>query len=97
MGLLKVFSQVEINPEDLDIPGPQEVDNTTVSSIMEVVFAIAGSVAFLVIIIAGIQFMLSRGDPQKAAKARSAIIYAAIGLVIAVLAFSIVQFTAGSV
>lgn len=94
-----IFSQVNIDTDDLEVPVTRlnDVDGGKIGDIMGVVFAVAGSVALLVIVIAGIQFMLSRGDPQKSAKARNAIIYAAIGLVVAVLAFSIVQFTAESV
>jgi len=95
--LLRVYSQIEINPEDLDIPKSTAPTSTDVSNILNVVFAIAGGVAMLIIIFAGIQFMLSRGDPQKSATARNAVIYAAIGLAVTALAFTIVRFVIGSV
>lgn len=86
------FAQVEIDPGELRIPITEDPSGTTVTEIMSLVFAIAGGVALIVIIVAGMQFMLSRGDPQKAATARSAVIYAVIGLVISTIAFSIVTF-----
>ena len=51
-----------------------------------------GVLAFLVIIIAGMNYAFSQGDPQATGKAKSAIIYAFIGLIIAILAQSIVSF-----
>ena len=51
----------------------------------------------IVIILAGIQFILSQGDPSKSSKAKNAIIYAAVGLAVCALAFSIVRFVLRSV
>lgn len=95
--MFKTLAQIEISPDDLDIPMTGSPNDGTVSQIMSLVFAIAGAIALIVIIVAGIQFILSRGDPQKAATARAAIIYAAIGLVVATLAFSIVTFVLGEI
>jgi hypothetical protein len=64
-----------------------------IQTIMSVVFAIMGAVAVLIIVLAGIKFVISRGDPQATATARRAIIYAAVGLVVLVMAFAIVTFT----
>ncbi len=98
MQILKLLSQIVIPEDRLKIPQPSApgADNTTaIDTILKIVFGLGGTIAVLVIVIAGIQFMLSQGDPQKSATARSAIIYAAIGLVIMTLAFSIVSFVAG--
>lgn len=53
---------------------------------------IAGVAAVIVIIISGFRFITSSGDPQKAAGARSALIGAIVGLIIIVLAESLVLF-----
>lgn len=52
----------------------------------------AGVIAVVIIIIAGITMMLSGGDPQKVSTSRNAIIYSTIGVVVVVLARSIVIF-----
>lgn len=95
--MFNIFSQIDIEPGDLDIPKTGTPNETTITEVLQIVFGIAGGVAMLIIIIAGIQFMLSRGDPEKAATARRAIIYAGVGLVLAVTAFSIVSFVVTSV
>lgn len=90
-----IFSQVDINPADLDIPQTATADGSTLNEILSYVFVIGAGVAMIVIIIAGIQFILSQGEPEKTKKARWAIIYAAIGLALCALAFSIVKFVLG--
>lgn len=86
-----------IDPGDLDIPLTGSPDNTDIADILRIVFGLAGAIATLVIVIAGIMFILSQGDPQKAAKARNTIIYAGVGLGLIVSAFSLVSFVAGKV
>lgn len=97
MNILKIMSQIVIEPEELKIPQSETVNSDTITIVLETVFGIAGAIAMLVIVIAGIRFILGRGDPQKSADARNTIIYAGVGLAIAVLAFSIVRFVVGSV
>jgi len=50
---------------------------------------IAGSLAVLFIILAGINFIWNGGDPSKVEKARNMILYAAIGLAIVMLSTTI--------
>lgn len=53
---------------------------------------IAGAVAVIIIVVSGLRYVLSEGDPAKAAQARNGIIYAAVGLVVIVAAQSIITF-----
>ncbi len=66
-------------------------------SILQIVFGIIGSIAVLIILIAGFKFISSSGNPESIAKARETIIYAIIGLVVAMLAEVIVSFVLFSV
>ena len=60
--------------------------------IINAVLGIIGLVAVIVIIYAGVQYMTSIGDVQKVKKAKDTLLYAAIGLIICVLSFAIVNF-----
>ena len=53
---------------------------------------IAGIAAIIMIIVSGINFMTSSGDAQKIASARSSLINAIIGLVVIVVARSLIIF-----
>jgi len=59
--------------------------------------ALAAAISVVVIVIAGIQFIISAGEPGKVAKARNVILYAVIGLVIALSATAIASFVARGV
>lgn len=89
------IGQISINPDELDIPQGATANDTTVSTLLSIVFALGAGVALLVIIVAGIQFILSRGDPGRATTARNAILYAAVGLILCMTAFSLVRYFVG--
>lgn len=63
----------------------------------DLLWAIISAVSVLVIIIAGFMYVTSAGNPDKTKKAKNAIMYALIGLVVAILARTIVQFVLSSV
>lgn len=90
--LLQVIAQIEIGINELDIPKPPDPSQTTVADVLSLAFALLGSIAFLIIIVSALRFSLSRGNPDAVSKAKNSIIYSAIGLVIAILAWTIVRF-----
>ena len=61
-------------------------------SILNVIIGVAGFISVIWIIIGGVNYMTSSGDPNKTKKARDTILYACIGLIICVLSFAIVNF-----
>ena len=52
----------------------------------------AAILAVIVIIIGGINYTMSQGDPGKTKKAKDTILYGVIGLIVALAAFAIVHF-----
>lgn len=62
-----------------------------VSDVLPIVLTLAGFVTVIVIIISGIQFVTSGGNPEAAAAARGRLTFAIIGFVIIILAFAILQ------
>lgn len=63
--------------------------------ILNAIIAISGLVAVVFVIIGGISYMTSTGDPGKTKKAKDTILYALIGMVVCVLAFAIVNWVVG--
>lgn len=68
-----------------------------VKTIINVVLGVVGVVAVVIIIIAGVYFILSQGDAAKITRAKNTIIYGVVGLLVALLAFAIVNFVLSSV
>ena len=72
---------------------PQTTANSnSLANILQIVFTIIGALAFLMLVISGLRYITTEGNPQKTAEVRRQIIYIAVGLVVAVLADTIVTF-----
>jgi hypothetical protein len=67
-------------------------DQDRITAALTVAFSITGAIALLVITLAGFKYITTQGNPQEVAKAKNAIIYALVGLVISILAVAIIQF-----
>jgi len=63
--------------------------------LLQIVFAIFAAVVVLVIVIAAFNIVIAQGDSSKVAKQRSTIIYALVGLVVAISAEIIVGVVLG--
>lgn len=67
-----------------------------VAAVIEILLRLAALIAIVMIIYGGIEFITSQGEPEKSNKARGTVINALVGLVIAVVAATVVTFIAGS-
>lgn len=65
--------------------------NDQLQQILQIVFGIAAAIAVLMIVVSGLRFITGQGNPQEISKARSTIVYAIIGLLIAITAEAIVS------
>ena len=68
----------------------------TVTNIINVIIGVLGFVTIVVIVLGGVQYTTSAGDAGKVKKAKDTIMYGVIGLVVAILAFAIVNFALGA-
>lgn len=63
-----------------------------VEYLINAVISVLGIVAVAVIVIGGQRYIVSQGDASKITAARGMIIYGVVGLIVALLAFAIVNF-----
>jgi hypothetical protein len=63
-----------------------------IKTIVNVLLFILGAIAVIMIIIGGIRYTTSNGDTAQLTAAKNTILYAVIGLVVAILAYAIVNF-----
>ena len=63
-----------------------------ISKISSTILALVGIIAVLFLIIGGFQFITASGNPDQTGRAKSMILYAIIGLIIAILSWAVVQF-----
>lgn len=86
---LLYFAQTKVNTSPLP---NTPATHAEISTALDIVFTVTGALALLVMTIGGFRYVLSRGDPQATAQAKDTIVYAIVGLVISIAAFSIVNF-----
>ncbi|HMT18627.1 MAG TPA: hypothetical protein PKD15_01185 [Candidatus Saccharibacteria bacterium] len=92
MLFVRILSQIDPNIDsEINIPRG-ELSNTSLAAIMEIAFGALGTAAFIIMVYAGMKFVLARGNSDGVAKARNTIIYAAVGLIISIMSFAIVRF-----
>jgi glucan phosphoethanolaminetransferase (alkaline phosphatase superfamily) len=66
--------------------------SSVVGTIVNSLLYILAAVAVIVIIIAGITYTTSGGDAALVTKAKNTLLYAVVGLVVAILAYAIVNY-----
>ncbi len=65
-------------------------------AVVEILLRVGALVAVGFVIYGGFQYITSQGEPDRASSARGTIINAIIGLVIAIIATTVVSFVAGN-
>jgi hypothetical protein len=63
-----------------------------IGNIVNILLFIIGAVAVIMIIIGGLRYVLSGGDSSSIKSAKDTILYAVIGLIVAISAYAIVNF-----
>lgn len=66
-------------------------------AIVDILIHIAGLVAVVYVVIGGVQYVTSQGNPDAAAKAQSTVVNALIGLALAITAIAFVSFIGNKV
>ncbi|HET9174244.1 MAG TPA: pilin [Candidatus Saccharimonadales bacterium] len=66
--------------------------SSQIQQILQIVFGIIAALAVLFVVIGGFRYVLSGGDPEDTKRAKATIMYALIGLVVAISAETIVSF-----
>lgn len=63
-----------------------------IKKIVNVLLFVLGAVAVIMIVIGGFKYVVSNGDSSAVTSAKNTIMYAVIGLIVALLAYAIVNF-----
>jgi len=65
-------------------------------TIADTLIYIVGAVAVIMLIIGGLRYVISQGSKEGVSQAKDTILYSVIGIVVAILAYAIVNFVTGS-
>lgn len=66
--------------------------NTFIRRIVNILLFVLGAIAVIMIVLGGIKFTTSNGNAEQIKSAKNTILYSVIGLVVAILAYAIVNF-----
>lgn len=94
-GNIKSIAQCNL-PDEKDQPASVGLWDT-IKNVIDWILAVLGIVAVIMVIIGGVNYLTSQGDPTKTKKGRDTILYGIIGLIIALLAYAIVNFVLDNV
>ena len=86
----------QLNPDAAMCNSQQTAPNLAII-IINIVIGGLGVIAVINIVISGYRYTTDRGDPGAIAKARNGIIFSVAGLIVALLAFAIVNFIASNI
>lgn len=65
-------------------------------TIVNILLFLIGAVSVIMLIYGGIRYTISGGDSNSVTAAKNTILYAIVGIIVAVLAFAVVKFVVGS-
>ena len=82
----------QIGADKANVGGKTASVSEIIMTIVNVLLFILGAIAVIMIIIGGIRYTISQGDSGAITSAKNTILYAVIGLVVALLAYAIVNF-----
>jgi hypothetical protein len=92
----RLFAATEqINPSEIGIDDPVTNANAVVGGVLDTVYAWAGILCVIVIIVAGYLYTTANANAQRIKRAKDAIVYATVGLIVVAMAFVITQFVIG--
>ena len=90
MNIRLLASSIRDQVEDVNGSGTKLEDG--ISKIINGIFLAVGVVAVIIIILGGVHYATSQGDPSKVKKGKDTMITGLVGLIIVFLAFAIVNF-----
>lgn len=74
-----------------DVPEDLTGNEGIITLVINILLFIIGIIAVIMLIIGGIMYAISGGDSSKVTNAKNTILYAVIGLIIAIFAYAIIN------
>lgn len=85
----------KVEPDNIICEGKSEDLGVILNTVVDVLLYILGIISVIVLIIGGIRYTTSQGDPKTVETAKNTILYAIIGIGIAFSAYAIVHWVVG--
>jgi len=90
-----LFTNTDVDKEVGGKPNPDYCASGVFTNIANAFLFVLGAVSVLMLIYGGIRYTISGGDTASITAAKNTIIYAVVGIVVAIMAYAIVNFVIG--
>ena len=88
------LNSVNIKANSIGVPTSTANIGQGIANIIKLMMSVVGSVALVFLIVGGLQLAFSTGNAKRVSQARETILYAVIGIIVAIAALAIVTFVA---
>jgi hypothetical protein len=96
--LLAMFAnQYKINPNEIGVPTTITTPGQGLAKVVALLMQIIGLLSVVMIIVGGLLMVLASGNPARFKQGREAVIYAIVGIAIAISGYAIVTYISGSI
>ncbi|HEU4716071.1 MAG TPA: pilin [Candidatus Saccharimonadales bacterium] len=89
---INVFDQCKNNADAAVCKAKGDTVGPLIQTVINILLYILGAVAVVMIVIGGIRYTTSNGDSSAIKSAKDTILYSVIGLIVAILSYTIVNF-----
>jgi hypothetical protein len=94
--LLLAANPFRQDANSIGIPKSTANIGAALTNVTNILMSIIGMLAIIFIIVGGLQMALAAGNSKRFAQGRETVLYASVGLAIAIAAFAIVKFISGA-
>jgi hypothetical protein len=95
VGAVDVFEQCGTNSDSAVCGATGDDAPDMIKAVINTALMVLGMIAVLMIVIGGIRYTTSNGESSKIKEAKDTILYSVIGVVVAILSYTIVNFVLG--
>jgi len=92
----RLLAAITLKPEDIGLPTSTSSVTDIITRTTKLLAAVIGLLSVVFIIIGSLQMVSSAGNPSNFARGREAVMYAVVGVVVAISAYALVAFISGS-
>lgn len=85
---------VQIDHTDVGLPN-LALNDATIASLVANAFLVIGGLAVFMFLLAALEYIINNGDQTRIKRAKDTMLYATIGIIVSLSAFTVVQFFLG--
>ncbi len=97
ISLLHTAAAYSISAKDIGLDGGPTTIWGVMATVTKIAMTLIGMLSVLMVVVGGLQIVSAAGNPQRLKQGRETVIYAIVGVIIAISAYAIVSFLASGI